>query len=372
VTVENPDAGVDQTLTASGGAGDETINASKNFSCVNGEFGATTVKIGTTTLKETVGGTIDSDGGLKGTTVESTGTVIVGGAAALTRDPATGYVYNANGGLSSPQGDIRISGAGNNFLQQGAADGGSGEGLSYLDAGGDERMALIFPGSDIVALGNQVENGMVKIQANTAVAGAGGVTDVVTFEDTVVKFKAVEVDFANGTTYKVESDGDAIFKNIAATDYIQVNTTVDSPLSLNVTDNGWNYISFRHTAVRKAYIGIDATPDLQIIAEAGDIRFTATGMYYFGGQDVNFAGGSTYKIDSAGDAVLKSLVIASGGDLTINAGNIIMSGTGGDDERLQVPYLTGVPASVANGSVWMEADGLHIYYNGAEKLVAGV
>jgi hypothetical protein len=60
------------------------------------------------------------------------------------------------------------------------------------------------------------------------------------------------------------------------------------------------------------------------------------------------------------------------GTLNILSGNLIMDGAGADDERLQVPYLTGVPASVANGSVWMEADGLHIYYGGAEKVVAGV
>lgn len=53
-------------------------------------------------------------------------------------------------------------------------------------------------------------------------------------------------------------------------------------------------------------------------------------------------------------------------------GDYIMGGTGGDDEKLQVPYLTGAPATLANGMIWMEADGLHIYYNGAEKLVAGV
>lgn len=37
-----------------------------------------------------------------------------------------------------------------------------------------------------------------------------------------------------------------------------------------------------------------------------------------------------------------------------------------------LPVLAGVYAGVINGSIWMEADGLHIYYNGAEKVVAGV
>ncbi len=39
---------------------------------------------------------------------------------------------------------------------------------------------------------------------------------------------------------------------------------------------------------------------------------------------------------------------------------------------VRLPVLTGISADVENGDIWMEADGLHIYYNGAEKLVAGV
>ena len=35
-----------------------------------------------------------------------------------------------------------------------------------------------------------------------------------------------------------------------------------------------------------------------------------------------------------------------------------------------LPYLAGIPADVVNGAIWMEADGLHVYYAGAEALVA--
>ena len=38
---------------------------------------------------------------------------------------------------------------------------------------------------------------------------------------------------------------------------------------------------------------------------------------------------------------------------------------------VKLPYLTGAPASMENGDMWMESDGLHIYYGGAEKTVAG-
>jgi hypothetical protein len=36
-----------------------------------------------------------------------------------------------------------------------------------------------------------------------------------------------------------------------------------------------------------------------------------------------------------------------------------------------LPYLSAAPATLTNGLIWMESDGLHIYYAGAEKVVAG-
>jgi len=48
-------------------------------------------------------------------------------------------------------------------------------------------------------------------------------------------------------------------------------------------------------------------------------------------------------------------------------GGMIIRGDG----VVQLPYLGAAPASLVNGMMWMENDGLHIYYNGAEKTVAG-
>ncbi len=42
------------------------------------------------------------------------------------------------------------------------------------------------------------------------------------------------------------------------------------------------------------------------------------------------------------------------------------------DGVVDLPYLGAAPANLDNGMIWMEADGLHIYYGGAEKIVAGV
>ena len=40
------------------------------------------------------------------------------------------------------------------------------------------------------------------------------------------------------------------------------------------------------------------------------------------------------------------------------------------DGVVQLPYLGAAPASLANGMMWMESDGLHVYYNGGEQVLA--
>ena len=37
---------------------------------------------------------------------------------------------------------------------------------------------------------------------------------------------------------------------------------------------------------------------------------------------------------------------------------------------ISLPYLSAIPSGVENGDIWMESDGLHVYYNGAEKVVS--
>ncbi len=44
----------------------------------------------------------------------------------------------------------------------------------------------------------------------------------------------------------------------------------------------------------------------------------------------------------------------------------------GFDFPIVLEYRVAAPATLKNGMIWMEVDGLHIYYNGAEKVVAGV
>ena len=65
--------------------------------------------------------------------------------------------------------------------------GGGGQGVRYKDAGGSTRNALMFPGSDIVALSNQATDGTVEIRANTSTAGSSGEKTIAVFEDDKIR-----------------------------------------------------------------------------------------------------------------------------------------------------------------------------------------
>jgi hypothetical protein len=53
--------------------------------------------------------------------------------------------------------------------------------------------------------------------------------------------------------------------------------------------------------------------------------------------------------------------------LSLDLGMIIRG-----DGVIKLPYLGAAPAGLEDGMIWMENDGLHLYYNSAEKVVAGV
>lgn len=90
------------------------------------------------------------------------------------------------------------------------------------------------------------------------------------------------VNFADGSTYYVQADGDANFKDLTA-------TTFGGIASANLLDK---------TAAE-----------------------SISGVYSFGAVDVNFANGTTYKIESDGDAFFKELTLA--GNLNMQNFNIL-------------------------------------------------
>ncbi len=158
------------------------------------------------------------------------GTLAASNASVTTTDAATLYVRNApaagtnqtitnayalwvDAGNARFDADLSIAGnltitgditsvgddvsVGDNILLTSAAGkvqftgtaGGGSEGVMYKDSGGTNRTGLIFPGSDIVALGNRASNGKVELRANTSTAGSSGEVTQVTVEDDKVTVK---------------------------------------------------------------------------------------------------------------------------------------------------------------------------------------
>lgn len=154
----------------------------------------------------------------------------------------------------------------------------------------------------------------------------------------------------------LDSDGSNGYVKSGSSVYIQTNTSTNA-LQLDASQNAIFFADLRPNTAEASDIG-------SVTKEFGDIFLGDDKKVQFGlDQDASI------EWVSASSWLLLSGLTKFANDIT---GNFLMDGTTTDDERLRLPYLTGVPASVDNGSIWMEADGLHIYYNGAEKLVAGV
>ena len=116
------------------------------------------------------------------------------GNARFDSDLSIGGNLTITGDITSVGDDVSV---GDNILLTSAAGkvqftgtaGGGSEGVMYKDSGGTNRTGLIFPGSDIVALGNRASNGKVELRANTSTAGSSGEVTQVTVEDDKVTVK---------------------------------------------------------------------------------------------------------------------------------------------------------------------------------------
>lgn len=179
----------------------------------------------------------------------------------------------------------------------------------------------------------------------------GTLSSKIRFSNTITF--AGEVRFADGTTYKIESDGDAFFNKLDVAGTAQFDTTVDIDGQLNFAE-GTTY---------KVESDGDATfKDVVVnLIHTQTHRHTSTIVI---DADYDDSGSGFVDIRTGGSSRMK---FQNDGDIEIAAANLLMFGTGTDDERLRAPYLTVVPGSVDNGSLWMEADGLHGYLAAAER-----
>jgi len=90
-------------------------------------------------------------------------------------------------------------------------DGGGGEAIQYIDSGGGVRNAIMFPGSNVVAIMNRASDGVVQIRANTSTAGNSGEVTVATFEDDSITFDT------NVSASKIDAAvGNLVYNNVAS------------------------------------------------------------------------------------------------------------------------------------------------------------
>ena len=154
----------------------------------------------------------------------------------------------------------------NQVIQWTGSAGGSG-GLQYTDAGSAVRYALLFPGSDVVALCNRAANGTVELRANTSTAGSGGEVTVVTIEDT-------DVMLADGIGFNLQED--MTFTGATAVNQIKFPDHLADALSFKeatnayqtfITTNGSEAVQFH----QDVGVGIAPTERLHVYRNnAGD------------------------------------------------------------------------------------------------------
>lgn len=205
--------------------------------------------------------------------------------------------------------------------------------------------------------------------------------------DGTIQFTA-QVNFAGGTTYKVEADGDANFKELSCTGAkgiwnFDTNTGADS---FYISRTGATTQALKvYMDDNNLYFHLDQDEDSEHLVIWDSINtFPDQWAYVWrigAGDHVKishdlvdiFKQTKIHKSAQIGDGgTTNYLQVATNGTLSMHGsatltGNILHDGTGGDDERVRLPYLTGVPASVDNGSLWIEADGLHGYLAAAER-----
>lgn len=224
VTVENPDAGDDQTIVASGAIGAETITVLNNFTCIDGIFGATTVKVGGQTISE-AGELVVSDDATPGIIIRDTGDTIATGA--------TGYFAFVDS-ASVIMSFLKANAAGTFSIahHEGAVHFSKGVEDDWLILDGDN--SVIYPNVDnTVDLGTSTKEfkdlfidgtahiDTLDVDINATVAGTLGVTGATTLSSTAAITTSLQV--AGGAVITTLGDVAAL----AASDVkVPTNTTV--------------------------------------------------------------------------------------------------------------------------------------------------
>jgi len=227
-------------------------------------------------------------------------------------------------------------------------------GITFKDQAGTERYCFMLTGgSDIVALCNRAADGIVQIRANTSTGGSGGEVTVAQFEDDKsIFYKPIRVSNSDYLGhFTIDRTGNA---NIDQYIYLTASYLTANNTAFAIDIGGNRIALFQETGglvldVGNTYIGVNGDTDLlQLSSRALTIsgNTTISGTTYF-------AGGTTYKIDTAGEAYFANLLIPDGvQESNLNTALSILSLYNSDLQFDQLQFNPPDTAEYKSGGTW--------------------
>ncbi len=183
------------------------------------------------------------------------------------------------------------------------ANGGQTEGVLYQDSSAGIRYGLLFPGSDVVALANRAEDGVVQIRANDGTAGSSGEHIVATFDDEKVNIGNA-IYLASGSGHITASGDISASGTITGSKGHFGSITLGSRLNANQIGSNGNVGNSEYGTLD----GIDIT---QTIQTQFDGIANKTGSYAITGSDVLFGNITTSGTISASGNIYGSSIIGA-------------------------------------------------------------
>lgn len=209
--------------------------------------------------------------------------------------------------------------------------------------------------------------------SDNLIGSAAGVLTVGNGTDDLTFASALARPIFGGTTLALTTDlSDYLpLAGGSMTGNLTLDKTVSPTLSLREAGSATSHlelIDLDATACRIIKTTASGDSNLYIDAFAGDTTSDAF-ITFFRNSDTTSGAMSFNIYNGSGGAAIQHSFGAKTGvvDLCQQGGGLTVS-----NGYVNLPYLGSAPGTPVNGMIWMESDGLHLYYAGAEKLVAGV
>lgn len=143
-----------------------------------------------------------------------------------------------------------------------------------------------------------------------------------------------------------------------ASGVLTLTSDVDQRFNLNAIDDSWAYMGFLHSGVRKAYFGIDSTPNVILAAEVGSVRITGT-----------------TRVDLEIGGVDKLIITTADADFSVNVGlqdnNYLYLGTGEDSSWVHDGSNTIFNHTGTGNTYFRDSGSNRIYYTSGGVYISG-